>query len=185
MALVVLAGTCGLAYAGQPHLPDLPDVGQVTLVEEHGRPTLANRELRLVFDEQQNTLDALAYRGRQLLGPGKGYVQTARSAAMIGRCVVTLGIAAFDARTRGAGVLRVTLNGQQLARLGDLVESGAAARSGLWGVYQEREICFDAAKLHPRGNCLQLELAAPNWRLKKLGYPAAAILWDCLCLEHQ
>jgi rhamnogalacturonan endolyase len=103
-----------------------------------------------------------------------------------GRCLLTLGIAAFDAVMNRAGGLKVSLNGAELARIHDLVEGGAAHRSGLWGVYQERQVRFDASKLKPAGNRLTLEMAAPSHRPDKpLGYPAAAILWDCLRLERE
>jgi rhamnogalacturonan endolyase len=49
----------------------------VELVETAQTVTLANREVRLIFDRQSSTLISLVRDGRELLAKGGGYVQTA------------------------------------------------------------------------------------------------------------
>ncbi|MCX7014476.1 MAG: polysaccharide lyase family protein [Candidatus Sumerlaeota bacterium] len=86
-------------------------------------------------------------------------------------------------RSRGP-LLNVSLNEEPLAEIRDLANDSAAHRSGVRGLSQEREIEFAAARLKPGVNTLTLEMPAPKPPLdRRIGYPGAAILWDCLRLE--
>ena len=100
---------------------------------------------------------------------------------------LTLALASAESESAGGKrgpELRVSLNGERLSTIDDFASGGGATRSGAWGLYQLRQIEFDAAKLKPGPNVLTLELPAPRRAAdKRLGYPAAAVQWDCLRLE--
>jgi len=98
-----------------------------------------------------------------------------------GTATLRLGLAGSEGRqTR----LRMTLNGDTLAVIDGLVHDGAVHRSGVRGVYQQRRVPFDAALLRPGRNVLVLGLLEPGRPVgKRLGYPRAAVLLDCLRLE--
>jgi rhamnogalacturonan endolyase len=113
-------------------------------------------------------------------------VQFNHAAQRHGDAVLTLGIAAFEGKQKSrAAQLQFTLNGAALGEVRDLEESGAAHRSGVHGVYQQREIVFDAARLKPGQNTLVIEMPPGRRVDKPLGYPAAAVMFDCLRLELQ
>ena len=108
-------------------------------------------------------------------------IQFGVAAPRSGRAVLTLGIAAYEGRQ---GAINVSLNGEPIGLVSGLEQDGAAHRSGVHGAYQEREIVFDAARLRGGTNTLTLSLPSPGRTLAKpSGYPAAAVLWDCLRLE--
>ena len=104
-----------------------------------------------------------------------------------GKAWLTLALASVESESAGGKrgpELRVSLNGERLSTIDDLASGGGATRSSAWGLYQLRQIEFDAAKLKPGPNVLTLELPAPRRPAnKRLGYPAAAVQWDCLRLE--
>ncbi|WP_439626001.1 polysaccharide lyase family protein [Gemmata sp.] len=103
-------------------------------------------------------------------------------AARTGTAVLTLGVAAYEGKA--GPQLRVSLNGAAVGAVDDLVVSGAAHRSGVHAGYQERRVAFDAAKLKAGRNVLTFEMPPPARAAeKRLGAPAAALLWDCLRLE--
>lgn len=105
--------------------------------------------------------------------------------AAAGRGLLTLGLAAFESiQPQHGAQLRVDLNDTEIAAIRNLEQAGAAHRSGIHAAYQEREVRFDASLLRQGRNVLTLELPAPARSAgKRLGYPAAAVLWDCLRLE--
>ena len=106
-----------------------------------------------------------------------------------GKAWLSLALASAESESAGGKhgpELRVSLNGEPLSTIDDLASGGGATRSGAWGLYQIRKIEFDAAKLKTGPNALALELAAPRRPVnKRLGYPAAAVQWDCLRLEAE
>jgi len=110
---------------------------------------------------------------------------TARS----GKAWLTLALASAESEIDGGKrgpELRVSLNGEPLSIIDDLASAGGVSRSGAWGLYQLRQIEFDATKLKLGSNILTLELPAPRRPVdKRLGYPAAAVQWDCLRLETE
>ena len=102
-----------------------------------------------------------------------------------GRGLLTLGFAAFESIQPQQGAqLRVDLNGTEIAEIADLEQADAAHRSGIHAAYQEREVRFDASLLREGRNMLTLEMPAPaRPATSRQGYPAAALLWDCLRVE--
>ena len=114
-------------------------------------------------------------------------VEFSNPSARSGQAWLTLAMASAESESTGGKrgpELRLSLNGAPLATIGDLTSAGGATRSGAWGLYQLRQIQFDAAKLKEGANTLILELPAPPRPVDKpLGYPASAIQWDCLRLE--
>jgi rhamnogalacturonan endolyase len=107
--------------------------------------------------------------------------------ARTGKAVLSLAFAESEENlfhTRRGPTVNVALNGAPLAQITDLAYDGAAHRSGVSGLYQLREIEFDAAKLRDGANTLTLELARPRRGVgTTLGIPAAAVMFDCLRLE--
>jgi rhamnogalacturonan endolyase len=110
-------------------------------------------------------------------------------AARSGKAWLSLALASAESESSGGKrgpELRIALNGEPLSTIDDLASGGAANRSGAWGLYQLRQIEFDAAKLKSGANVLTLELPAPQRPAgKRLGNPAAAVQWDCLRLEAE
>jgi len=54
----------------------------------------------------------------------------------------------------------------------------------LRGLYQEQQIVFDAARLKKGANLPTLELLPPGRAAhRRLGFPGAAVMFDCLRLE--
>ena len=106
-----------------------------------------------------------------------------------GKAWLTLALASAESDIAGGKrgpELRVALNGEPLSTIDNLASGGGATRSGASGLYQLRQIEFDAARLKPGANILTLELPAPRRPAgKQLGYPAAAVQWDCLRLETE
>jgi rhamnogalacturonan endolyase len=102
-----------------------------------------------------------------------------------GRCMLTLGIAAFESLiSQQDPQIQVGINGTPVAAIRDLIQADAAHRSGIHSAYQERIVTFDTSLLHDGTNELTLELPTPSRTVsKRLGYPAAALQWDCLRLE--
>lgn len=102
-----------------------------------------------------------------------------------GRGVLTLGFAAFESiHPQHGAQLRLDLNGAEIAAIRDLAQAAAPHRGGVHAAYQEREIRFDLSLLRKGTNTLTMKMPAPGYMIKKrLGYPAAALLWDCLRLE--
>jgi rhamnogalacturonan endolyase len=102
--------------------------------------------------------------------------------ARTGRAVLTLGICGHEGRSRPQ--LRVALNGAPLGEVDGMPSDGAAHRSGLRGLHHEHSIGFDASRLAVGTNVMAFAMPSPGRRVeKKLGSPAAAVLWDCLRLE--
>jgi len=103
------------------------------------------------------------------------------AAARTGRAVLTLGLCGYEGRSRPQ--LRVALNGAPLGEIDGMPSDGAAHRSGLRGLVHRHEIAFDASRLVAGTNVMTVALPSPGRRVeKKLGSPAAAVLWDCLRL---
>lgn len=99
-----------------------------------------------------------------------------------GRAILTMAIAGAEG-LHGTSI-RLALNREDVGRIDELQNSGAVHRSGLWGIYELREVIFDAAKFKPGPNVLGVSLAIPGRSLPKLlGYPASAIMPDCMRLE--
>ncbi len=103
----------------------------------------------------------------------------------VGKAVLTLAFASSGSNLLRRGpTVTVLLNGEELLQIRDLPHDGAAHRSGVWGLYQAREIGFDAKKLREGMNTLTLTLERPGRPPSvKLGVPAAAVMFDCLRLE--
>jgi rhamnogalacturonan endolyase len=109
--------------------------------------------------------------------------------ARSGKAWLSLALASAEAETTGGKrgpELRIALNGEPLSTIDDLASDSATHRSGAQGLYQLRQIEFDASKLKAGRNILTLELPAPSRPANKpLGYPAASVQWDCLRLEAE
>ena len=69
----------------------------------------------------------------------------------------------------------VSLNDASLGGTGPLPDSGVMHRDGIRGYWLERDLRFDAARLKPGANTLQLHLAAKDW--------VNGVLYDYLRLE--
>ena len=112
-------------------------------------------------------------------------IQFERGTARTGKAVLTLAFAESESNLlRHGPTVKVSLNGEELVQISDLATDGAAHRSGISGLYQVREIPFDAAKLRDGVNTLTLEMPRQLRPLKTLlGIPAAAVMFDCLRLE--
>jgi rhamnogalacturonan endolyase len=111
--------------------------------------------------------------------------QFVNSRKRTGKAMLTLALADAESNlTRRGPCLKVSMNGAELAQLQDFAVDGAAHRSGAFGTYQERQVAFDAARLREGTNTIALELLPPSKPVdRQLGYPGAAVMFDCLRLE--
>ena len=97
-----------------------------------------------------------------------------------GQGVLTLAVAGAEGRVR----LQASLNSETIGLVEGLASDSSIHRSGLRGLYQERRLTFDAARLQEGANVLTLELLPPGRAADhRLGFPGAAVMFDCLRLE--
>jgi rhamnogalacturonan endolyase len=102
-----------------------------------------------------------------------------------GSALLTLALAETECNVAPDGLrMRISLNGEEIAQLHDFVPDAAAHRSGIYGLYQERRVTVDAARLKKGTNVFTLELLPPSAPLDhRIGYPGSALMFDCLRLE--
>jgi hypothetical protein len=97
-----------------------------------------------------------------------------------GQGILMLVMAGAEGRVR----LQASLNSQTIGVAEGLTSDSSIHRSELRGLYQERRLTFDAAKLKDGTNLLTLELLPPGRAVdRRLGFPGAAVMFDCLRLE--
>jgi rhamnogalacturonan endolyase len=104
-----------------------------------------------------------------------------------GKAILTLAFAEAESNVAASAPrIDVSLNGEILGEVDSLVHDGAAHRSAVYGLYQERVMTFDAARLRRGRNTLTFAILAPRGPVSRvLGYPGAAAMFDCLRLEVQ
>jgi len=112
-------------------------------------------------------------------------IQFDNRAKLTGTAHLTLALAEAECNVARDGLrIKVSLNGEEIDQLHNFTYDTAAHRSGIYGLYQERVLSFDAAKLKEGTNTVALELLPPRSPMDSvIGYPGAALMFDCLQLE--
>jgi rhamnogalacturonan endolyase len=99
---------------------------------------------------------------------------------MTGQGILSLAMAGAEGRAR----FQASLNSETIGLVEGLASDSSIRRSGRHGLYQERQLVFDAARLKEGANLLTLELLPPGRATDhRLGFPGAAVMFDCLRLE--
>ena len=80
-------------------------------------------------------------------------------------------------------MLKVSANGTAVGQFTEYGDDSGVNRSGIQGLYRNRQVCFDARLLQSGKNTITLSYDADQRNQPLKGWPLVSVIYDCLRLE--